>query len=101
MGGRRERAGTRLLAQTTTRRDGERRGSHAHLERVVEIRIRKGVTVKIRHLPRARRQPPDPGAERERPGEAAAPLRAHVAAAAAAAKQIRVQLAGPPSRPCH
>lgn len=38
-------------------------------------------------------------AQRRRRGEAAAPLRAHVAAAAA--EQIRVQLAGPPSRPCH
>lgn len=38
--------------------------------------------------------------QRER-GEAAAPLRAHVAAAAAAAEQIRVQLSRPPSRPRH
>lgn len=40
-------------------------------------------------------------AQRGRRGEAAAPLRAHVAAAAAAAEQIRVQLSGPPSRPRH
>lgn len=39
-------------------------------------------------------------AQRGRRGEAAAPLRAHVAAAAAA-EQIRVQLSGPPSRPRH
>lgn len=37
-------------------------------------------------------------AQRGRRGEAAAPLRGHVAAAA---EQIRVQLAGPPSRPRH
>lgn len=38
-------------------------------------------------------------AQRGRRGKAAAPLRAHVAAAAA--EQIRVQLAGPPSWPSH
>lgn len=40
-------------------------GDDAHLEGVVDIRVGKRVTVEIRHLSRARRHPPDPGAERE------------------------------------
>lgn len=40
-------------------------GDNAHLERVVEIRVGKRVTVEIRHLCCAWRHPADPGAERE------------------------------------
>lgn len=77
-----------MLGTTLTLKGLLRSGSANGLLSKSDISIALGVT-----------QPTQ--AQKGRRGEAAAPLRAHVAAAAAAAEQIRVQLAGPPSRPRH
>lgn len=79
-----------MLGTTLTLKGLLRSGSANGLLSKSDISVALGVT-----------QPTQ--AQKGRQGEAAAPLRAHVAAAAAAAaaEQIRVQLAGPPSRPRH
>lgn len=81
------RGGRRLLGTTLTLKGLLRSGSANGLLSKSDISLALGVTHRTQ-------------AQRERRSEAAAPLRAHVAAAAAA-EQIRVQLSGPPSRPRH
>lgn len=74
-------------------------GDTAHLEGIVDIRVRKRVTVEIRHLSRTPRHPPDPGAERETRRGRRPPARSRRRRADPGAARWATQPAAPLSMP--